>query len=94
MFDDEDYDEMEMPTPCMKCGKIFELTDGTAFKNTIYCDSCGTKLNQIEELKDRIKELKESMAYEEKCVSDSLGNIQDYKIEIKQVEAELKELEQ
>lgn len=50
MFDEDDDDEMEMPTPCMKCWAIFDLNDGTAFENIIYCDKCGTKLNEIESL--------------------------------------------
>lgn len=40
----EEYEEMEMPTPCVHCGKIFDLNDGFGSEkwhpNTIICAGC------------------------------------------------------
>ena len=50
MFEDEDLEEMEMPTPCMRCGTVFDLTDGVSFCQTVYCESCGTRKRKIRDL--------------------------------------------
>ena len=38
----EDDDEMDMPTPCQKCGNLFDLNDGVGsekwFPNTVICE--------------------------------------------------------
>ena len=89
----EDDNEIDMPKRCMECGKIFDLLDGTSFKNYIYCYKCGTKLNEIESLNCQIEALKQSLADEKKTVCDSLANIEDYKTEIKKLKAEKQLLE-
>ena len=39
--------EMEMPTPCEKCGGFFDLLDGLGsekwYPNIVICKSCGEK---------------------------------------------------
>ncbi len=59
------YEELEMPTPCQKCGEIFDLNDGTGsikwFPNTVICQKCGdeeekevARDKEIEDLKSQI----------------------------------------
>lgn len=54
--------EFEMPTPCQKCGSIFELNEGTGsvkwFPNTVICDNCGTEENAEVERDEQIEDLK------------------------------------
>ena len=54
--------EMDMPTPCQRCGNIFELNDGRAsekwYPNTIICDSCDSEEEDEIQLDDEIEELK------------------------------------
>lgn len=44
---EEDYFEMEMPTPCQACGEIFDLNDGYEsekwYPRTTICASCHEK---------------------------------------------------
>ena len=52
-IDDDEYG-MEMPCPCQKCDRIFDLNDGYAsekwFKGTIICEKCHDEEEQeIEE---------------------------------------------
>lgn len=46
---------MEMPTPCNRCGDVFDLTDGVGHNNIVHCEPCGTLLNSIDELRDEIE---------------------------------------
>ena len=59
---------MEMPTPCQKCGGWFDLNDGYGsekwFPNTVICEDCYNEEEkeirldeQMEEVTDRISEL-------------------------------------
>ena len=50
---------MEMPTPCMKCGGVFDLNDGVSVDdgNVIYCHSCGSRENEKAEIYDEIEGL-------------------------------------
>jgi len=57
--------EMDMPTPCQRCGTIFELNDGCVsekwYPNTIICDQCSwDELDEIEQ-NEEIDELKEGI---------------------------------
>jgi hypothetical protein len=50
----EDYEEMEMPTPCSACGEIFDLNDGRGsekwYPDTIICRECSDReQSEIEE---------------------------------------------
>lgn len=58
---------MEMPTPCQKCGDVFDLNDGLTsekwFPNTIICEQCGEvergeidRDEEIESLNEQIEE--------------------------------------
>lgn len=54
----EDFEEMEMPTPC-DCGEWFDLTEGFLSRNgkTTICGSCREKEIEIEDLEDEIEDL-------------------------------------
>lgn len=51
----EDYkEEMDMPTPCIHCGELFDLNDGGTsgkwYPSTIICPQCSTQEDgEIEE---------------------------------------------
>ena len=55
-------DEMEMPTPCQKCGGIFDLNDGHGsvkwFPNTVICQNCGEEEEKEVERDEEIEDLK------------------------------------
>jgi hypothetical protein len=56
-----EYDEpMEMPTPCQKCGRIFELNEGARsekwFPNTVICVECGLEEDREIELDNIIED--------------------------------------
>lgn len=55
-------ENMEMPTPCQKCGDIFELEEGTGsekwFPNTIICEKCGNEEQKEIERDEEIEDLK------------------------------------
>lgn len=57
-----EFIEMEMPTPCQKCGNIFDLNDGVGsgkwFPNTIICETCGIKEDKIVELESELEAVK------------------------------------
>ncbi|WP_336689397.1 MULTISPECIES: zinc ribbon domain-containing protein [unclassified Chryseobacterium] len=40
----EEFEEMEMPTPCQHCGELFDLNDGYGsekwYPNTTICENC------------------------------------------------------
>jgi len=61
--------EMDMPTPCQRCGNIFDLNDGCTsekwYPNTVICNNCAmeeeeeiTKDEEIDELKEGIEDAK------------------------------------
>lgn len=56
---------MEMPTPCQKCGGIFELLDGMMsekwYRNIIICEPCGREEEAEIERDDEISSLKEEI---------------------------------
>lgn len=53
---------MEMPTPCQKCGDIFDLNDGCGsdkwYPNTVICETCSIKEQKEVEIDEEIEELK------------------------------------
>lgn len=55
------YEEMEMPTPCVVCGKIFDLNDGYGSEkwhpNTIICEECFRKEEKEIEEDERWEEI-------------------------------------
>lgn len=61
---------MEMPTPCEKCGGIFELLDGLTSEKwfpvrngmgTIICEPCGREEREEIERDEEIASLKEEI---------------------------------
>lgn len=55
-------EEMEMPCPCKKCGKWFDLNDGYGsekwFPNTVICAKCYSEEEKEIERDEEIEELK------------------------------------
>lgn len=71
----ENADEnMEMPTPCQKCGGWFDLLDGCGsekwFPNTVICESCSNIEEQEIELENDIDDLKREMEDAEFTLKD------------------------
>ena len=77
------YTEMEMPTPCQRCGNWFDLNDGYGsdkwYPNTVICKSCHKEEEAEIERDEEIEELK--------------GQISDAEYTIKNAKERLKELE-
>lgn len=76
---DDEFDEMEMPTPCQKCDGWFDLNDGTGsekwFPRTIICPECGEREqaiidveNDIEDLQEEIDSAKEDISAGKKTI--------------------------
>lgn len=96
----EDYfEEMEMPTPCKKCGKWFELNDGAAsekwFPRTIICSECGEKEQNIIEveqdisdMQDEIGQAQESIVEANETISENTGKILELQEKLKILEEE------
>jgi len=74
---------MEMPTPCEKCGKWFDLNDGLTsnkwFPNIIICERCGNieraEIERDEEI-ERLKEEIEDAEYTLKSAKERLAELQ------------------
>jgi hypothetical protein len=50
----EECDDMEMPTPCQRCGDIFDLNDGREsekwYPGTVICETCaGEETVEVEQ---------------------------------------------
>lgn len=72
---DLDYDGgMEMPTPCQKCGKLFDLNDGASsqkwFPGTVICDPCGDIEQEEIERDDEIEDLRERISDAESTLNE------------------------
>lgn len=83
---DEMDDEMEMPCPCQRCGKWFDLTDGIGsekwYPETVICRECG-QAEQIEIEKDEeIKELKEQIDDAKETIKDCRDRLMGLGIEV------------
>jgi hypothetical protein len=75
-----DNQEMEMPTPCQKCGEIFDLLDGAGsekwFPSTVICKSCSDKEQDEITIDEEVLELRNN-------ISDALWTIKDCVKELK-----------
>lgn len=74
---------MEMPTPCQKCGGWFDLLDGVGsdkwFPGTVICEQCADVETKEMEVEEEIEEVK--------------NNIEDAELTIKEGKERLVELE-
>lgn len=79
-------DEMEMPTPCQKCGNIFDLNDGTGsvrwFPNTVICEKCGDEEEKEIERDEEIEELKNQIDDAKITIQDSRTRLQELGVEV------------
>lgn len=88
----ENADEnMDMPTPCQKCGGWFDLNDGCGsekwFPNTVICESCSNIEEQEIELEIDIDDLKIE-------IEDAEFTLRDGKERLAQLEKKLKEIQE
>ena len=65
MIDVELDEEMDMPCPCQRCGKWFDLNDGVGsekwYPNTVICEDCGREEEKEIERDEQIEDLKSSL---------------------------------
>ncbi len=58
-------EEMEMPTPCQKCGEWFDLNDGRSsekwFPDTVICEKCADEERKEIDSDEEIQDLKNSI---------------------------------
>ncbi|KFF26883.1 hypothetical protein [Chryseobacterium vrystaatense] len=62
----EDFEEMEMPTPCIHCGELFDLNDGYGsqkwYPNTTFCVNCYELEKGEIKMDEEIEEMKEELS--------------------------------
>ncbi len=65
MNNDFDFEELDMPTPCQKCGGTFDLNDGIPsskwFPDTVICENCGSEEEKEIERDEEVEELRETI---------------------------------
>lgn len=75
IFNQNDDVEMDMPTPCQNCGRIFELHDGCGSRKwhpgTVICEDCGKEEDEEIALDEEISDLKEAIADAETTIKES-----------------------
>ena len=75
------YTEMEMPTPCRRCGEIFDLHDGRGsekwYPGTVICEDCYALEEQEIERDEEIDELKEAIQEAEFTIKESKERLQE-----------------
>lgn len=68
-------EEMEMPTPCQKCGEWFDLNDGCGsekwYPNTVICEDCHEQERQEIERDEEIQELTDDISDAEITIKDA-----------------------
>lgn len=82
----ENFEEMEMPTPC-DCGEWFDLTDGfpSRNRNITICRNCYQKEVKITDLTEEIKDL-------ETWINNG-DNVRENKKTLKELRLKLEKLE-
>lgn len=79
-------DEMEMPTPCQKCGEIFDLNDGFGskkwFPNTVICQKCGDAEEKEIERDEEIQDLKVAIDDAEITIKDARARLLELGVDI------------
>lgn len=72
-------EEMEMPTPCNNCNKIFDLNDGHGsekwFSNMTICSDCSEIERQEIERDDEIEDLKSIIDDAKVTISDAIDRL-------------------
>jgi len=100
----EAFKEMEMHTPCQKCGEWFDLNDGKAsekwFIQTIICSDCGEKEriiieleSDIEDYQDELEEAQDDIVSAEESILSANQTIKDNTDKINELKEQLKLLE-
>ena len=83
----EDFEEMEMPTPCQKCGSWFDLHDGYGsekwYPNTVICSNCHEDEEKEIECDDEIEELKSQIDEAKEIISCSIERLAELGVEYK-----------
>lgn len=83
----EIYDEFEMPTPCQKCGDIFDLNDGTGsvkwFPNTVICQNCGDAEDIEVQRDEEIVELKNQIEDAKFTIKDALSRLVQLGVDVR-----------
>lgn len=81
---------MEMPTPCQKCGGWFDLLDGVGsdkwFPGTVICEECGEEESKEVEKDERIEELKNEITDLEWTIEDDKKRLEELKEEFQRLD--------
>ncbi len=72
-------EEFEMPTPCQKCGKWFDLNDGLGstkwYPNTLICEDCGHQEREELERDEEIEDLKTQIEDAEYTIKEARARL-------------------
>lgn len=83
---------MEMPTPCQKCGGWFDLNDGYGsekwFPDTTICEECYNEEAKEIEKDERIEELKAEISDLEWTIADDKKRLEELKEELEKLQPE------
>lgn len=78
--------ELEMPTPCQKCGEIFDLTDGAPssrwFPDTVICRPCGNKETDEILTEEEIEDLKNQITDAEITIKDARSRLMELGVDL------------
>ena len=86
VLDDEGEDEeMEMPTPCARCSKVFELTEGKGFEDITYCHECGSFLNEKYVVESQIEDFQCQIECYESDLKDAKEELEIKKEELRKL---------
>lgn len=81
MKEEIENEEMEMPTPCQKCGVWFDLNDGARsdkwFPDTVICEQCGREEESEIEKDEEIEDLKNQISDAEWTIKDSIKRLEE-----------------
>lgn len=80
-----ELEEMEMPTPCKKCGEWFDLHDGYGskkwFPKTTICETCHEEEEDEITIDEEIEELKETISEAQDTISTAKEKLKELGIE-------------
>ena len=79
-------EDMDMPCPCKKCGKWFDLNDGVGsekwFPNTVICEQCGKEEEKEIERDEEISDLKVQLEDAVFTVNDCKKSLKQFGIDV------------